>query len=184
MAESQLALRGRGLAEIKAVLDAVGLPFIIEGGALLGAVRQKDFLPWEDDVDVAVRTEDLAPRTGEIVERLETAGFASQIEGALPESLRITALKYDTVYQICGWYLRGRWRRRKHHKMPATFLDKTTTVALRDVLYPCPDPPVQYLRFFYGDWQTPRKDGRYFTYRCYDIDHLVRKVVRKVLRLR
>jgi hypothetical protein len=68
--------------------------------------------------------------------------------------------------------------------MPASFFERTTTVSLRDVSYPCPDPPVRYLEFFYGDWRTPRKDGRNLTYRCFDVGYLVSNKIRKTLRLK
>jgi hypothetical protein len=175
---------GRGLAEVKAVLDAAGVRFIIEGGALLGAIREGDFLPWDDDVDLAVRSEDLAFRGEQILESLKAAGFASRILDASAQGYKISACKHGIDYQICGWYLRRRWRRRKHYKMPAAFFDKTATVALRGVLYPCPDPPTAYLEFFYGDWRTPKREGRGLTYRCFDLGYLVTNKIRKTLGLR
>ena len=67
--------------------------------------------------------------------------------------------------------------------MPRSFFDKTTSVRLHGVDYPCPDPPVRYLEFFYGDWRTPRRDGRNLTYRCFDPGYLLARRIRKMLRL-
>jgi hypothetical protein len=184
MPEPQLARRGRGLAQIKDILDAAGIPFIVEGGVLLGAVREGDFLPWDNDVDVAVRSEDLVPRAAEVVDRLARSGFQARIADPDPRNFKIAAAGYDTHYEVCGWFLRGRWRRRRHYKMPAPFFDRTTTVRLHGVDYPCPDPPVGYLEFFYGDWRTPRRDGRSLTYRCFDLGYLVTSKIRRTLGLR
>lgn len=46
------------LKHLKAVLDSHGIEFYIIGGTLIGAVRNKGFIPWDDDIDVMMKRED------------------------------------------------------------------------------------------------------------------------------
>lgn len=57
------------LSDVKEVLDKAGISFTLDGGTLIGAVRENNsqipvyeggkFLPWDDDVDIALNIKDL-----------------------------------------------------------------------------------------------------------------------------
>ncbi len=68
------------MKEIKNFLDENAIEYYMLGGTLLGAVRHKGFIPWDDDIDIGI------PRN-------QYSLFLENIEKKLPEYLKVNTFK-------------------------------------------------------------------------------------------
>ena len=67
------------LKELKRLCDKHGLKYYLVAGTLLGAVRHRGFIPWDDDVDVAMPRSDYN-KLSKIAKKELREGFFYQTE--------------------------------------------------------------------------------------------------------
>ncbi|NWO20403.1 LicD family protein [Oribacterium sp. oral taxon 102] len=83
------------LREIDRICRKRGIAYRIDSGTLLGAVRHKGFIPWDDDVDLVFRREEF--------ERFRQAAqeeLSDRFELVLPDEYRDGAAFYDFVPRV------------------------------------------------------------------------------------
>jgi hypothetical protein len=81
---TQLPIR-RILEEVDEVLTGMGIPFWIQNGLVLGAVRDGTIIPWDEDIDIGT-SDELLPRMVAIAEAFSQRGYVayySQLESVI-----------------------------------------------------------------------------------------------------
>lgn len=58
------------LQSVVRVLDELQIPYYMQGGTMLGAIRHKGFIPWDDDVDLGIPRKEYDWMLGEISRHL------------------------------------------------------------------------------------------------------------------
>lgn len=75
------------LEEVHNLCERHGLKYFLDAGTLLGAVRHKGFIPWDDDVDIGMLREDFKK-------------FLIIAEKELPEFLFLQTFETDKYYDV------------------------------------------------------------------------------------
>ncbi len=89
------------LKAVKAICERHGITYLIDSGTLLGAVRHKGFIPWDDDVDLCFRREEF-----ERFVEVARAELPGNMQLVLPNEYRGGEAFYDFVPRVI--YLNSR----------------------------------------------------------------------------
>lgn len=73
------------LCAIRDICEKHNIDYWLDGGTCLGAVRHGGFIPWDDDIDIAMRKEDIKR-------------FAEAAKKELPEGLFLQTTETDPTY--------------------------------------------------------------------------------------
>jgi lipopolysaccharide cholinephosphotransferase len=153
--DAELAVQADGLALLCDRLTVLEVPHWLSGGTLLGAARDGDFIPWDWDVEVSVRTEDLVDRIDVVRDDLLAAGFRVEEADRAPDNLKLVLDRGGARFELQAYRRQGAERTRRNYRTEERFFDEATTVTLRGRTYPCMGPLDAYLTHRYGDWRTP-----------------------------
>lgn len=145
------------LTEITGALDSLQVEYRLGTGALLGAVRDGDFIPWDWDIGLDIPAEQLLASWGDIIDAAVARGFILRSTEKTPLNGKICVSKSSVEFELMGWRrdLRAH-RRRRRLFIPAAVWDgppsRMTFKGLTVSTYPDPE---RYLQHFYGNWRTP-----------------------------
>lgn len=152
--EAELKPREEGLTQLADVLESLQVPYFLADGTLLGAVRDADFIPWDDDVGLCMRAEDFRTHKQALVDTLKANGF--EVHEGRKRNPKLNIYKFSEKYELTSWRLKRKKRVRSGLQMPSHLLESPAAVLLRGRTYPCPNPAEAYLEHRYGDWKVPR----------------------------
>lgn len=153
----ELALQNDGLVIIKDILDKAKIIYYLSSGTLLGAVRDKDFIRWDWDVQMYLLMENAYPLRHKISKLLSDGGFNIHKFNDCKDSLKWDLRREGVIFELTAWSQQGKWRHRKKRsmKVPSYLFEGEYNINFKGINYRTLNPPEEYLEFCYGDWQTP-----------------------------
>jgi len=151
----------KDLLNIKKVLDECNIKFWLIFGTLLGAVRDNDFLSWDDNTNVAVYEEVLLPKIEIVKNKFIEQGFIFRI---IPKKrgTKINLHRFEHKNSVEALFLdknykNNRYRLSNSFKHPRKYFEKYGSIKFKDENFRVPTPVEKYLSFLYKDWRTPIK---------------------------
>jgi hypothetical protein len=155
----------KALKEAKNILDGFGVSFFLRQGTCLGAIRENDLLPWDDDVDIGsiIGFHGLTEKSlDSIIDAFRDHGFLARID-RMGVSPYIPLVKYSTrIDWQCYKVVDNCIIQYPFLKSPLSLFTELKEITFLEETFLVPNPPEEYLRLKYGeDWKTPKKPGEF-----------------------
>lgn len=168
----------KDLKIIKEVFEKQGVKFFLAYGTCLGAVRDKDFIEWDDDIDLGVIEPLTLKKKKEIGWMLYDLGFNPQqltfnvfgrmelVEPGYNGTEKTGIMVIEKNVHITIFF----FHKEKEEYLcaprigakvligsPTKFYDKLETIKFKGDNYLTPSPVKDYLEFTYTNWEKPNK---------------------------
>lgn len=143
------------------VIEDKGLRFFLSDGACLGAHREKDFIEWDTDVELAMLAEDFVPNFSLLASEFEKAGFKVFRHKCILSFFNTVVLTLEPYHlEICSMFLVDgeRWNPgRRPMVYPVRLFENPDRIEFLGREFCVPTPITEYLERTYGsDYMTPR----------------------------
>lgn len=164
----------QNLCEVHEIFDKYKIKHALSHGTCLGAIRENNFIKWDDDADIWL---DFSQRHlfKPIEKDLRKLGYWIPVSNPNKPISKNNAPYSDFVAikdgeKIEGWffekkgneYIYDEKRCGRDLAHPAHFYDKLDTIKFRDVEFNVPHNVDNYLDMMYGlDWATPNPNKKY-----------------------
>ena len=184
----ELEARRRGLVELAGLLESTGIRYLLLDGALLGAVRDKAFIPWDWDVDIGVYAESAEGKVWKILDRASEAGF--KVTMVRFGWMRLDLEKEGSEFTLQFYYEEGAMRRAGVIQHPKEFFDETAEIEFLGRRYPCPRDKERMLARHYGDdWMKPKPVpygtpmNKYIQKASFKRDPMRKRIARRLIKI-
>ena len=156
--------RTKNLLEMKYALDELKVPFFLTHGALLGAYRDNDFIPWDDDIEIDIFEEIFLENYDKICNKLIKLGFiirGRHVKYKKEKGEKINLYRNKEKISIRGLYLDPDYENNKYRltnvfQYLRKFYDNHYTIEFKNVIFKTPGPIEDFLTYRYGsNWKIP-----------------------------
>tara|TARA_X000001036_G_scaffold233379_1_gene217904 strand:+ start:4036 stop:4641 length:606 start_codon:yes stop_codon:yes gene_type:complete len=189
---NELEDRKKGFFEIINILKSKNIFFFLQGGVLLGAVRNSDFIKWDWDVEISLFSDEFFEKRDLIKNALLENGFKIFKENYERERIKIDVYKYQdyatTGYTLFGWTFNKEKNKilRGEINIPSMFMDNMEKITFFDEEFYCPGPVNDYLTYQYGNWRKEIKSdikSEYLSNKFYKKKTFMSKVLNKIKKI-
>jgi len=171
------------LFEFKEILDRLNISFLLDGGTLLGAYRDKDFCE-DDENDIDLTTLDSFEKHEQVVLEAQKKGFeiykiwrpqekrlfwnsdyptSGQI-AMIKDGLKID-LMFKRIKNDRAWWTVYNRKEVTYKSVPKYVYQETQKIDFLGMTFNIPLRVEEYLAIRYGDWKTPVHRKKYSCYK-------------------
>lgn len=144
---------GEDLSDIKVVFDKCGIEFVMLGGVCLGAIRDENFIVYDNDIDIGIfgDTSDVAKK--KVRKELEIAGFIYKKNNNDMEYYMKQVVLEIHWFKKYGWAYRAINCTGTKIYMDGKYFKNPLKMKFNGDTYLFPNPPREFLLECYGvDW--------------------------------
>ena len=162
------------LNEITDILDEHHVKYWLDFGTLLGVVREKRILPWDDDIDISIFEEDekvMLEKVLPVIKKARYRAYTIRLKedvGPLKEGdIRSFKIRNNRFFFLRGYVKLDIFIMYKHqkdlywyelgepHSLPQNLVSEFQMIDFNGKKYRVPKDYDTYLTHHYGDWRTP-----------------------------
>ena len=154
----QLVERNKTLKKIKKILNDLKINFFLEGGVLLGAIRNKNFIKWDHDVQVGVLSDSFERNIIKILYKAHQKNLNILSVDSDNNNLKINLFEhYHTKFSILGFKKTKNFLERNIYRYPSKFFSPMKSLNFLGEKYDIPNNVHEFLSWTYGDWKKEVK---------------------------
>lgn len=169
------------LERVTGCLEKNAIQYWLEGGTLLGVIRENRLLPWDNDLDISVKEEEYdrllkcIPQIIKLGYRVKTKAFEKDDPPFEKEKIRIIKVRTRRFFffrgKVClDIFIKFKkddiyyWQIKESKKsVPAQFYEDMRVWPFNGKDYFVPNAYDGYLTYRYGNWRIPVKEWNTFS---------------------